>query len=98
MKHYTSKQAEKEIGKSKSYALALKVSIKKWEEIVKHGKRYYKALHSCGYCLVRLNRVEGNVCIGCPVKEGACRIAVLEGFTKSGAKKVLRKLKKRRKK
>lgn len=94
MKHYTFKQAQKEVGKSKSYRVALEVSIKKWEEISKYGTRYYQIMSDCGYCLVRKNR--GCLCDGCPPRE-ICG-TVTTPMLKSEISEVLRKLRERKKK
>lgn len=96
MKQYTMEQAEKEVGKSKSYKVALKVSIKKWKEILKHGTGFYNIMDNCGYCLVTNNRKIG--CRKCPVKKIICRPLVDIDMDRTQMEEVLRKLKARREK
>lgn len=56
MKHYTMATAGREVGKSKSWKVAKRVSIKKWKEISKFGAKHYDLESPCGFCFVKRNR------------------------------------------
>jgi len=97
MKHYTLKQAQKEISNSTDYKLAKRVSIKKWKEIVKYGQRYYGIGDECGFCLVSRNilfekGMRAFGCRVCPQNGKICDDRIEDEMTKITMKEILKEL------